>query len=73
MSAQWAVVSRLHGAGREAASDWLEKNFTHIGRRSTVRWKTRCRDDEDINAGHSGNLTALALLMYWRTAASACC
>jgi NTE family protein len=37
LSAQWAVVSRLHGAGREAAGDWLEKNFTHIGRRSTVR------------------------------------
>jgi NTE family protein len=37
MSAEWSVVSRLHRTGRATANDWLEKNFTHLGRRSTVK------------------------------------
>lgn len=33
----WQLVTQLHRAGREAADAWLELNFTHIGRRSTLR------------------------------------
>lgn len=37
LTASWAFVSRLHRIGREAADDWLARNFTHVGRRSTLR------------------------------------
>jgi len=36
MNAAWPFVSRLHQIGREAADRWLERNFTHLGRRSTL-------------------------------------
>jgi len=29
-------LCRLRDAGRETASDWLDRNFEHIGARSTV-------------------------------------
>ena len=33
----WPVISRLHRIGRAAADGWLADNFTHLGRRSTMR------------------------------------
>jgi NTE family protein len=33
---EWSLLCQLRDAGREAASQWLEQNFDHIGRRSTV-------------------------------------
>ncbi len=35
-NAAWPFVSRLHRIGRDAADRWLERNFTHLGRRSTL-------------------------------------
>lgn len=32
----WAFLRRLHGIGYRAAQAWLELNFTHLGRRSTL-------------------------------------
>jgi NTE family protein len=32
----WAFLRRLHGIGYRAADDWLQGNFTHLGRRSTL-------------------------------------
>ncbi len=32
----WSFLSRLHQIGYRAAHDWLERNFTHLGRRSTL-------------------------------------
>jgi NTE family protein len=40
LDAGWAFVSRLHRIGRDAADGWLADNFTHVGRRSTVRLQT---------------------------------
>jgi NTE family protein len=39
MQAGWTMVRRLHGYGREAADDWLARNLTHVGRRSTLVFK----------------------------------
>jgi len=36
LNAAWPFVSRLHRVGREAADRWLDRNFTHIGRRATL-------------------------------------
>ncbi|MCS7100330.1 MAG: hypothetical protein NZL99_01395 [Burkholderiaceae bacterium] len=36
MNTAWAFLRRLHGIGRSAADEWLARNFTHIGRRSTL-------------------------------------
>jgi len=33
---EWELLCRLRDAGRETASDWLERNFEHIGSRSTI-------------------------------------
>jgi NTE family protein len=33
---EWGLLCKLRDAGRVAASDWLERNFEHIGVRSTV-------------------------------------
>ncbi len=33
---EWGLLCRLRDAGRETASKWLDKNFEHIGSRSTV-------------------------------------
>jgi len=32
----WAFLNRLHDIGYRAAHDWLDANFTHLGRRSTL-------------------------------------
>ncbi len=32
----WPLLSRLHGIGYRAAHDWLDTNFTHLGRRPTL-------------------------------------
>jgi NTE family protein len=36
MNTAWTFLRRLHNIGRAAADDWLERNFTHVGRRSTL-------------------------------------
>lgn len=36
LDAGWALLSRLHRLGRQAADAWLETNFAHLGRRSTL-------------------------------------
>lgn len=36
LNAAWPFVSRLHRVGRDAADAWLERNFAHLGRRSTL-------------------------------------
>lgn len=36
LNAAWPFVARLHAIGRDAADRWLARNFTHIGRRSTL-------------------------------------
>jgi NTE family protein len=36
LNAAWPFVSRLHAIGRNAADRWLERNYAHIGRRSTL-------------------------------------
>ncbi|MBL0421582.1 patatin-like phospholipase family protein [Ramlibacter sp. AW1] len=33
----WSFLTRLHGVGYQAACGWLDANFTHLGRRSTLR------------------------------------
>jgi NTE family protein len=33
---EWELLCRLRDAGRQTASDWLDRNFEHIGARSTV-------------------------------------
>ena len=33
---EWALLCRLRDEGRKTASDWLDRNFEHIGARSTV-------------------------------------
>jgi NTE family protein len=33
---EWGLLCRLRDAGRQTASDWLDRNFEHIGVRSTV-------------------------------------
>jgi NTE family protein len=35
MNTAWAFLRRLYGIGRTAADEWLERNFTHVGRRSS--------------------------------------
>ncbi len=32
----WVFLKRLHGIGYRTANDWLDANFTHLGRRSTL-------------------------------------
>ena len=32
----WSFLTRLHGIGYDAARVWLDTNFTHLGRRSTL-------------------------------------
>ncbi len=32
----WRFLNRLHHLGYGAAQDWLDRNFTHLGRRSTL-------------------------------------
>jgi len=32
----WPFLTRLHRIGHRAAQAWLETNFTHLGRRSTL-------------------------------------
>jgi NTE family protein len=32
---QWTFLTRLHRIGYRAASDWLDRSFTHVGRRSS--------------------------------------
>ena len=39
MITAWPFVLKLHQIGREAAALWLDRNFTHIGRHSTLEWK----------------------------------
>src|ERR1700757_977986 len=34
---EWALLCRLRDEGRKTASDWLDRNFEHVGGRSTVR------------------------------------
>jgi NTE family protein len=41
MNAAWPFILRLHGIGRDAADAWLRDNFTHLGRRSTLRLESR--------------------------------
>jgi NTE family protein len=36
MNAAWSFVMRLHRIGRAAADTWLQRNFTHLGRRATL-------------------------------------
>lgn len=36
LNTQWGFVSRLHRVGRDAADRWLQANFAHLGRRSTI-------------------------------------
>lgn len=36
MNAEWAFLTYLRDLGRETASAWLDRNFTAIGKRSTV-------------------------------------
>jgi NTE family protein len=36
LTPNWGLVMRLKDAGRAAASDWLDRNFAALGRRSTV-------------------------------------
>lgn len=36
MNAEWAFLTCLHRAGREATDRWLEENFDAIGKRSSV-------------------------------------
>ena len=33
---EWALLCQLRDEGRKTASDWLDRNFEHIGARSTV-------------------------------------
>ncbi len=33
---EWGLLCKLRDAGRETASNWLDRNFEHIGARSTV-------------------------------------
>jgi len=40
LNAAWPFVSRLHRIGRATANHWLERNFTHLGRRSTLPLKS---------------------------------
>jgi len=37
LSAAWSFITRLHRIGRAAADAWLARDFTHLGRRSTLR------------------------------------
>lgn len=37
----WPFLTRLHGIGYRAAQDWLDANFTHLGRRSTLELTTQ--------------------------------
>jgi NTE family protein len=41
MNAAWPLVQRLYRIGREAAHDWLDRNFTHLGRRATLPLEER--------------------------------
>jgi len=43
LNAAWPFVSRLHRIGRDTANHWLARNFTHLGRRSTLPLKTYLR------------------------------
>jgi len=36
LNAAWPLISRLHRVGRQAADEWLLRNCTHVGRRSTL-------------------------------------
>ena len=36
LNAGWTFLTRLHRIGHRAAQAWLETNFTHLGRRSTL-------------------------------------
>lgn len=36
VNAEWAFLKELHRIGRETAASWVERNFDHIGNRSTV-------------------------------------
>ena len=36
LSAQWQFLKKLHDIGWQASDAWLETNFCHLGRRTTV-------------------------------------
>lgn len=36
LNAEWGFLQMLHDAGRESALQWLEENFSSLGRRSSV-------------------------------------
>ena len=36
LNAEWAFLKHLFGIGRDAADDWLNRNFNALGSRSTV-------------------------------------
>jgi len=36
LAADWTTLSQLHRAGHAAADAWLQRNYAHLGRRSTI-------------------------------------
>ncbi len=36
INAEWAFLKHLHGIGYDAATQWLEDNYDHVGEKSTV-------------------------------------
>ena len=36
LNAEWAFLRHLFEIGRETASEWLEKNFDNLGKRSSI-------------------------------------
>jgi NTE family protein len=36
LNADWAALTDLRDRGREKADEWIEANYAHIGKRSTV-------------------------------------
>jgi len=36
LNVDWELLTRLHGLGRETASNWIKRNYRHIGMESSV-------------------------------------
>ena len=46
MNAEWAFLRHLFDIGRDAAGAWLEENFRHLGKRSTLDLRAMYQGEE---------------------------
>ena len=45
LNAEWAFLEHLNDIGRRAADRWLEENYRHLGKKSTVDLRAMYQGD----------------------------